>query len=128
MRPTPLLLLLVTLLAGCSSLGYDDYRRGHRGDARAYENRRATRSYPAWARVTDRGRTAYVMCHKDRRTRTVRTNSVRGHLRHGDRFGSCRSDRRARQDRRGRRYDRNDRRRDRREERRRDRHHDDDDD
>ena len=130
MKPTTLLLLLVTMLVGCNSLGYDDYRRSRRADSRGYNNRTAAeRAYPNGARVNDRGRTAYVLCHKNRSSKTVRTPAVRGHLNHGDTFGSCRSDRRARQDRRGRRgYDRNDRRRDRREDRRRDRRHDDDDD
>lgn len=99
-RPTTLLLLLVTGLVGCNSLGYayDEYRRGTRADNRGYSQRGyESRSYPSWARTYDKkGRRAYVMCHKGKKTKAVRTNSVRGHLRHGDRFGSCYSDRRYR--------------------------------
>lgn len=137
LRPSTLLLLLVTALVGCNSLGYDDYQRSRRADSRGYNTgRTATRSYPDWARVNRGGRTAYVVCHKGKSTKTVRTNGVRGHLNHGDRFGSCRSDRRARNDRRGNRgygdqrraRDRRDRDRRGRDRRDRDRRHDDDDD
>ena len=104
LRPS-LLLLLVALLAGCNSLGYDTNRRSNRGYSQRTTSaqRVAERAYPSWARVNDRGRTAYLMCHKNKKTQTVRTSAVRGHLNHGDDFGTCRSDRRDRYDRRDRR-------------------------
>ena len=112
------------ILAGCNTYGYDfprDWRRGYEQQRRAD---RSVRGYPDWARVNDRGRTAYLMCHKGKKTRAYRPNAVRGHLRHGDRFGSC-NDRRYRRDRR--RGYRQGRRADRRYEDRRRRHDDDDD-
>ena len=123
MRHLPLLLGLL-LFAGCNTYGYDGARRGDRG----YKNdRRASeRSFPRSARVNDRGREAYRLCHKGNKTKIVRTNAVRGHLRHGDTFGSCRRDRRI-DARRGNRRARHDDRRGRRHDRR-DRRHDDDDD
>lgn len=130
MRHLPFLLGFL-ILAGCNTYGYDlprDWRRAYEQHRHAD---RGSRAYPDWARVNDRGRTAYLMCHKGNKTRAYRTSAVRGHLSHGDRFGSCneRRDRRARRgERRGRRGYRQGRRYERRgryEDRRR---HDDDDD
>ena len=136
MRHLPLLLGFL-VLAGCNTYGYDfprDWRNNDRRQNDRRYNDRGNRAYPDWARVNDRGRTAYLMCHKGNKTRAYRTNAVRGHLGHGDSFGRCgdRRNRRYRQnDRRGRRGYRQGRRHDnrgRRYEDRRRRHDDDDDD
>jgi len=95
-RAVALAVLSVGLLAGCSST-----------------QQRSGRAYPASARVESRGgQSRYVVCHKDRQTKTLPESAVRGHLRHGDRLGACRRDRGDRQEARGRndRRDRNDRR------------------
>lgn len=129
MRHLPFLLGFL-ILAGCSTYGYDTPRRGSRGYEQHRSADRSSRAYPASARVNDRGRTAYLMCHKGDKTRAYRTNAVRGHLNHGDTFGSCndRRTRRTRQDDRRYRQGRRDEQRGRRHEDRRRRHDDDDDD
>ena len=63
--------------------------RRDRDDDRYRDRYRSTRDYPRSARVRERGRTMYRMCHNGR-TQTFNENAVRGHLNHGDRFGSCR--------------------------------------
>ena len=86
-----LLVLSAALAAGCSSAP------------------RSAQGYPASARVSGSGDTArYQICHKGKNTLTLPRAAVDAHLRHGDRFGTCRGDRRQddrrddRRDRRGR--------------------------
>ena len=86
MRALFLLVLSAGLMVGCTNSRYDRYDR-------------TGRAYPASARVDSRGGQArYVVCHKGKQTKTLPESAVRGHLNHGDRFGSCRrrgDDRRA---------------------------------
>ena len=67
----------------------DRYERRDRDDRRDQDRYRSVRDYPRSARVVERGRVTYEMCHKGR-TRTFNESAVRGHLNHGDRFGACR--------------------------------------
>ena len=67
----------------------DDDRYDDRDDRRYRDRYRNARDYPRSARVVERNRVKYRMCHNGR-TRTFNESAVRGHLGHGDRFGSCR--------------------------------------
>lgn len=69
----------------------DDRRadRRDRDDDRYRDRYRSVRDYPRSAQVRERGRVKYEMCHNGR-TRAFNESAVRGHLNHGDRFGSCR--------------------------------------
>ena len=67
----------------------DDDRYEDRDDRRYRDRYRGPRDYPRSARVVERNRVKYRMCHNGR-TRTFNESAVRGHLNHGDRFGACR--------------------------------------
>ncbi len=67
----------------------DDDRYDDRDDRRYRDRYRNARDYPRSARVVERNRVRYRMCHNGR-TRTFNESAVRGHLNHGDRFGACR--------------------------------------
>lgn len=70
MRVLGLLILTAALAAGCTS---------------------SNRAYPASARVDGQGgQDRYRICHRGN-TLTLPESAVRAHLRHGDRFGACRS-------------------------------------
>ena len=97
MRAAFLVVLMTGLTVGCTSSRYDRYDR-------------SGRAYPASARVESRGgQTRYVICHKNKNTRTLPESAVRAHLDHGDRFGACGRNGRRDRDARGRDDDRDDR-------------------
>lgn len=73
------------LLAGCASSGSD-----------ALVSRAPFPDYAAAEPV--RGMERSTLCHQDSRTITIVNIAVEAHLRHGDYFGACSADGRARQE------------------------------